>query len=214
MCKQQFDKLMDIIHDNYKSEVNFENYKKILYNKFIKKYIRKSSKGYLIIGKRITDDEDYFFIERTFRDNPNDRINEWKNRVGIHFYECADTVFGEKFAHAIFKKIRTSRISEKDATKKEIEWFTLNLTWDNINSIMEELISFIKFIAISKEIQKININTATFDELITLSSIGKSKANKIIKYRTDHKFYCIEDLMKIRGIGKATFNTINEFIVC
>ncbi|EHR34700.1 helix-hairpin-helix domain-containing protein [Helcococcus kunzii] len=60
--------------------------------------------------------------------------------------------------------------------------------------------------------KKININTATIDELTTLTGIGKAKATEIIEYRKNTKFSKIEDLMNISGIGNKTFEKIKEMI--
>lgn len=61
---------------------------------------------------------------------------------------------------------------------------------------------------------KININTATKDELCTLPGIGDAKADSIINYRTDHgKFQNIEELKEINGIKDAVYNKIKDKIV-
>lgn len=59
---------------------------------------------------------------------------------------------------------------------------------------------------------KININTATKDELTTLNGIGEATANKIINYRKNNPFKEIEDIMNVPGIGEAKFNNIKEDI--
>ena len=60
---------------------------------------------------------------------------------------------------------------------------------------------------------KININTATKEELMTLQGIGESKANDIIKHRdTNGKFNSIEDIKKVTGIGENIFASIKENI--
>lgn len=60
---------------------------------------------------------------------------------------------------------------------------------------------------------KININTATLDELITLDGIGTTKAEAIINYRTEHgSFTNIEDLKNVSGIGESTYEKIKEHI--
>ncbi len=54
--------------------------------------------------------------------------------------------------------------------------------------------------------QKININQADAKTLATLKGIGKDRAAKIIEYReTNGDFEKIEDLMKVKGIGKKIF---------
>lgn len=59
---------------------------------------------------------------------------------------------------------------------------------------------------------KINLNTATIDELKTLTGIGDSKAKSIIEYRKNKPFSKIEDLMEVKGIGQTMFNKIKENI--
>lgn len=59
----------------------------------------------------------------------------------------------------------------------------------------------------------ININTATKEQLMTLSGIGESKAMTIIEYRKQNGgFNTIEDIMKIPGIKEETFSKIKEYI--
>lgn len=62
--------------------------------------------------------------------------------------------------------------------------------------------------------EKININTATKEELITLPGIGEILAQRIIDYRNTHgPFKSIEEVMKIKGIGEGTFNKIKNKII-
>lgn len=71
---------------------------------------------------------------------------------------------------------------------------------------------FFYFQAVSAE-DKININTATIEELDTLPGIGPSKAQAIIDYReTNGPFQTIEDIKNVSGIGEATFNNIKYLI--
>jgi competence protein ComEA len=60
---------------------------------------------------------------------------------------------------------------------------------------------------------KVNINTATKDELMTLSGIGESKADSIIAYREEHNgFKEIEDIKNINGIKDSVFNKVCDKI--
>lgn len=59
----------------------------------------------------------------------------------------------------------------------------------------------------------VNINTASETELCTLSGIGSSKAESIIKYRTENgNFSTIEDIMKVEGIKDGLFQKIKDSI--
>lgn len=60
---------------------------------------------------------------------------------------------------------------------------------------------------------KININTASKEQLMTLTGIGDKRATEIIKYRENKKFTNIEDIKNISGIGDKTFEKIKEFII-
>ena len=77
--------------------------------------------------------------------------------------------------------------------------------------IVDEL--FIIYVSGESLSDKININTAAKEELMTLSGIGASKAESILKYRQEHgNFQSIEDLKKIEGIKDGVFNKIKDDI--
>lgn len=59
----------------------------------------------------------------------------------------------------------------------------------------------------------IDINTATKEELMSISGIGESKAEEIIKYRKEKgKFKDIKDIKKVSGIGDSLFEKIKDYI--
>jgi competence protein ComEA len=61
--------------------------------------------------------------------------------------------------------------------------------------------------------KSININTAAKEILIMLPGVGESTAEKIINYRETHNgFKKIENIMKVKGIGKKKFEKLKDYI--
>ena len=60
---------------------------------------------------------------------------------------------------------------------------------------------------------RVNINTATLEELTTLPGIGDTRARAIIDYREQNgAFGNIEDIMKVTGIKEKSFSKIKDSI--
>ena len=61
---------------------------------------------------------------------------------------------------------------------------------------------------------KININTASVKDLMTLTGVGKKVAEKIVEYRGTHgAFKKAEDVRKVEGLGDALWERNKERIV-
>ena len=61
---------------------------------------------------------------------------------------------------------------------------------------------------------KININTATVEELVQLDRVGQRYAERIVAYREQNgPFKNPEDIMLVAGIGPKTFEANKERIV-
>ena len=58
----------------------------------------------------------------------------------------------------------------------------------------------------------VDLNTATAEELDTLPGVGPSTAARIIAYREKRRFKHPKDIMRVRGIGKATFAKMKDRI--
>lgn len=65
----------------------------------------------------------------------------------------------------------------------------------------------------SKE-SKININTASIEELDTLPGVGEATANKIVNYREENgNFNSIEEIKNVNGIGDKKYLDIKDKIM-
>ncbi len=61
--------------------------------------------------------------------------------------------------------------------------------------------------------QKISINSASKENLMTLPTIGSTKADAIIDYREKNgKFNSLEDIKNVSGIGSSTYEKIKDLI--
>ena len=60
---------------------------------------------------------------------------------------------------------------------------------------------------------KVNLNTASLDELMTLSGIGQAKARDILAYRQKHgDFSNVEEITKVAGIKEGLYDRIKDDI--
>ena len=68
-------------------------------------------------------------------------------------------------------------------------------------------------IALASEEETININTAPVEQLIKLKRIGPAYAERIIQYReANGPFTKAEDIMKVKGIGRKTYEANKDLI--
>lgn len=109
----------------------------------------------------------------------------------------------------VFKKseITTSAKNEIPCTTEVIEINNCPIITDNQTSNNDNKETTTDTIG-----KKININTATKEELTTLTGIGESKANSIIEYRKTNQFKSIEELKNVSGIGEALYESIKDSI--
>ncbi len=58
---------------------------------------------------------------------------------------------------------------------------------------------------------KIDINTATIEQLETVNGVGQDTAQNILNYKKEHgKFKSIEELEAVKGVGKVRFQALSE----
>ena len=60
--------------------------------------------------------------------------------------------------------------------------------------------------------RRIDINSASVAELVTLPGIGEAKAKAIVEYRAADPFKTVDDLKKVKGIGEKTLDALRPDI--
>ena len=128
--------------------------------------------------------------------------------------ETADAM--EKETEAMEKETEAME-KETDAMENETESAAENSSHaiqdaedESENSTVKEQV---KELVSEKKSGKININTATSEELQSLKGIGPSTASSIIAYREEYGgFSSIEEIMNVKRIGEKTFAKIKDRI--
>lgn len=62
--------------------------------------------------------------------------------------------------------------------------------------------------------EKINLNSATVEQLQTLPGVGPATAKAIVEHRTKSgKFNRIEEIINVKGIGEKKFQKIKDRLI-
>lgn len=70
-----------------------------------------------------------------------------------------------------------------------------------------------RYIAVLPDDGRIDLNSASEEELCTLPGIGEAKAQAILSYREEHgSFSSVEELMQVEGIKEGIYNKIQDKI--
>jgi competence protein ComEA len=63
-----------------------------------------------------------------------------------------------------------------------------------------------------KVVGVVNLNTATVKQLTLLPGVGPARAKAIVAYREQQHFGRVEDVRKVKGIGKGVMKKIENHI--
>ena len=101
------------------------------------------------------------------------------------------------------------KIPNKSETQKQLEEQNANIEDSYITTESGASIKETQ----TKTIQKVNINTASQQELETLTGVGPSIASKIVEYRKQNGlFKTIDDIKNVSGIGDNKFESFKDEI--
>ncbi len=59
---------------------------------------------------------------------------------------------------------------------------------------------------------KVNLNTATVEQLTTLPGVGPKLATRIVEYRQKSAFRTTKELLNVRGIGEKNYAKIETWL--
>ncbi len=86
----------------------------------------------------------------------------------------------------------------------------LSRSYFTLNMLALMLIVSFSGMAFASEV-KIDLNATTTKQLQQLPGIGKGLAKRIVEYRTTNgPFKSVEELVKVKGIGKKTYAKMKE----
>ena len=101
----------------------------------------------------------------------------------------------------------------RDRRKTSVEFITSQRKETQRGNIREKEPVKGGFSARPPQSLKVNINTASVEELCNLHGIGPAKARAIVDYRKAHNgFHHVDELIKVRGIGEVTLGHLRENI--
>lgn len=184
--------------------------------------------GYIPSGSPFKKTNFKMKLGRTQKFNPEDRVAEWGGKLVFSVRTVCNRKL-ERLVHLLFNAWHIDVFND-ETQKSEIEWFHFTekihvATLANmINDIMSDMhmeddesetVSGVENIPIvSPPIRtksgfpasgKVNINTATHQELTRLTGISDKLAKRILDYRESQTFNGIEDIMNVPYIKETVF---------
>ena len=185
------------------------------------------------IKKENKKEEIYYFVDikgavktpGVYKLKENSRVIDVINEAG-GLNENADTsiinlskkIFDEMFIIIYTKEEIDKYKSETISTKKINNKLDKNILVidENNNANIKQNKKTNSKTNTKEEIEEnnlVNINTASKEELLTITGIGESKADAIISYREENgNFEKIDDIKNVSGIGDSLFEKIKEYI--
>ena len=121
--------------------------------------------------------------------------------IGAYYYKYKDEVIAQKqFDYSQQDSLFWNNSSSEQKTnfaKKKVDYE--QELYDFSDNELESVLT------------KVNINTASIEELITLPGIGEKTAEKIVFYRNNKgKFRSVNDITNVSGIGEKKLDKIGR----
>lgn len=158
--------------------------------------------------------------ESTVKTNRNQDKEVQETKFKIESYLQPETTDDET-SQTILQEIETPMESQVESTEKTlpdanqvtqvIPSTAANVTDASMMATQTESIADPTVVPV--EDKRVNLNTATLEELDALPGVGPSTAKNIIAYREAHGgFAAPEEIMNVKRIGEKTFQKLEEYI--
>ncbi|MBQ9024047.1 MAG: helix-hairpin-helix domain-containing protein [Bacilli bacterium] len=205
--------------NNKDEEIKIKENKEILAKKEDKKEEKEETFFYVDIKGAVNNEGVYKLKENS---RVIDVINEaggLKENADTSIINLSKKIFDEMFI-VIYTKEEIDKYKQQTISTKEInEKLDKNIIVidennnANVKNNKKSSVKTNNNETIEEENKLVNINTATKEELLTITGIGESKADAIISYREENgDFENIEDIKNVSGIGDSLFEKIKEYI--
>ncbi|MDD2891158.1 MAG: ComEA family DNA-binding protein [bacterium] len=145
--------------------------------------------------------------------------------VSVYVYKLKNPVFAPELKASYLKSVvLTDSVVVKTSesaivvNKPKHETITIKVSPDEPKPVNKTESKIVNVDASSQkqaydEGKRININTASMEELISLTGVGPVYAQRIIEYREKKgKFKSIEEIINIYGIGQKRFDKLKDKI--
>lgn len=161
--------------------------------------------------------------EQTVDEMQDEKLDEIVDLGTIYVYVCGAVcepgVYELEKDARIYEAIESAGGLRDDADKNYVNQAQILSDGEQIYIPTEEEAAQGYLISETKKVEdtvvdgRIDINTATKEELMTLSGIGESRAESILAYRQLHgAFQNIDELMNVEGIKEGIFQKIKDSI--
>lgn len=158
--------------------------------------------------------------ESTVKTNGNQDKEVQETKFKIESYLQPKTTDDET-CQTILQEIETPIESQVESTEKTlpdanqitqiIPSTAVNVTDASMMATQTESIADPTVVPV--EDKRVNLNTASLEELDALPGVGPSTAKNIIAYRENHGgFAAPEEIMNVKRIGEKTFQKLEEYI--